>query len=155
MLRNTRFSYQQNFMDTPLTREEEKRRIGEELRNYSVITEPSKRHGQGRQTMTRRLGFLDAVRSVSVSQPRKTYTGKGGWHARRHCHRRPVGHKSEMRTFLNRPRGVRGQWTPNGLSHLWPKTCHGASVAVDAPWTPRGEGGLQSGTPRGGGGVWR
>lgn len=52
-----KISFHPSFFSISMTREEAKKRLGAEIRNFSVVTEPGKSH---------------------FSKPRKTYTGKVG-----------------------------------------------------------------------------
>ena len=67
VLRVGKISYHPNFFSLSMTREEAKRRIGEELRNYSVITEPSKSHfGKPRKTYTGKIGGMQDDIAIAV-----------------------------------------------------------------------------------------
>lgn len=56
-LRVGKISYHPSFFSLSMTRDEAKKRLGAEIRNFSVVTEPGKTH---------------------FSKPRKCYTGKIG-----------------------------------------------------------------------------
>lgn len=58
-LRVGKISYSRNFFSISMRRDEAKRRLGDEIRNFSVVTEAGKTHfSKSRKTYTGKLGGL-------------------------------------------------------------------------------------------------
>ena len=99
-LRTGRVAYSPHFFSLSMSREEAKRRFGDEIRNFSVVVEPSKSHfGRPRKTYTGKLGglqddvviavqlcliamrtFFESPKYTSFSKPSATVQTLGGGH---------------------------------------------------------------------------
>ena len=86
-LRVGKLSYYYRFFSVSMSSQEAKKRLGDELRNFSVITEPGRTHfakvcGR-RRTSLASLALPPSTKHalthpLQCPQPRKTYTGKVG-----------------------------------------------------------------------------
>jgi len=77
-LRVGKLSYSNYFFSISMAKDDAKRRMGDELRNFSVVSEPGKGHFSKVRLIMQRGSVLALTLTFSLSQSRKTYTGKLG-----------------------------------------------------------------------------
>ena len=73
-LRVGKISYSEFFFSVSMSNQEAKHRLGSELRNFSVITEPPKSHfGRPKKTYTGKLGFVSSSLKHTCTYIRHTH----------------------------------------------------------------------------------